>query len=82
MAALDAIGRAIPLDIFCLDFDVDESGRVVFFEANPSANMFSNAPAEIDYPASADARLQELIERLLHARAEAGATTATTTAPG
>jgi Flp pilus assembly protein TadD len=82
MAALGAIGRAIPLDIFCLDFDVDESGRVVFFEANPSANMFSNAPAEIDYPASADARLQELIERLLHARAEAGATTARTTAPG
>ena len=72
MAALDTIGRAVPLDIFCLDFDVDEAGRLVFFEANPSANLFSNAPAEIDYPRSADARLLELIERLLHARAEAG----------
>ena len=72
MAALDAIGRAVPLDIFCLDFDLDESGRLVFFEANACANLFSNAPAEMDYPRSADAHLLELIERLLHARAGAG----------
>jgi tetratricopeptide (TPR) repeat protein len=82
MAALDAIGRTVPLDIFCLDFDVDESGRLVLFEANACANLFSNAPAEIDYPPSADALLLELIERLLHARAEAGATSAKAAAPG
>ena len=82
MGALDAIGRTVPLDIFCLDFDVDESGQLVFFEANPCANLFSNAPAEIDYPPLADAHLQELIERLLHAMAEAGSTSAKATAPG
>jgi tetratricopeptide (TPR) repeat protein len=73
METLEAIGRAIPLDIFGLDFDVDESGRLVFFEANASMNLFSNAPTEMDYPASADALLLASIERLLHVRAETGA---------
>lgn len=72
MATLDAIGRAIPLDIFGLDFDVDDFGRVLYFEANANMNLFSSAPADLDYPPSADALLLERIERLLHARGEAG----------
>ena len=73
MAALEAIGRAIPLDIFGVDFDVDESGRLILFEANASMNLFSNAPPDMDYPASADATLLARIERVLHARAQSGA---------
>jgi Flp pilus assembly protein TadD/glutathione synthase/RimK-type ligase-like ATP-grasp enzyme len=73
LTTLQTIGRLLPLEIFGVDFDVDESGRVVFFEANASMNLFSNAPAELDYPPSADATLLEYIEALLHRRSDAAA---------
>jgi glutathione synthase/RimK-type ligase-like ATP-grasp enzyme/Flp pilus assembly protein TadD len=69
MTALEKIGRAVPLDIFGLDFDVDDGGRIVFFEANATMNLFSTAPAEFDYPRSADATLLEYVEALLKRRA-------------
>lgn len=35
LETLKEVGRRIPLDIFGVDFDVDDAGRVVFFEASP-----------------------------------------------
>jgi hypothetical protein len=69
MTTLEKIGRAVPLDIFGLDFDVDDCGRIVFFEANATMNLFSTAPTEFDYPSSADATLLQRIETLLDRRA-------------
>jgi len=60
MATLEAIGRAFPLDVFGLDFDVDDSGSVVFFEANASMNLFPHPLAEeLAYPPSSEARVSE-----------------------
>ena len=50
-AVLREVGRRMPLDIFGMDFDVDREGQVVFFEANATMNLLSNAPRDIDYPA-------------------------------
>jgi glutathione synthase/RimK-type ligase-like ATP-grasp enzyme len=73
LAALAAIGRLLPLDICGVDFDLDDAGRIVFFEANASMNLFSTAPAELDYPPSADATLLEYVEALLHRRSDSAA---------
>lgn len=51
--ALEEIGKRMPLEVFGIDFDVDHQGRVVFFEANATMNLLSNAPPEIDYPQDA-----------------------------
>lgn len=63
--ALSEIGRRIPLDVFGLDFDVDGNGQVVFFEANATMNLFSNAPAEIDYPIVSQDTLLDHLDQLL-----------------
>lgn len=69
MATLEAIGRTLPLDVFGLDFDVDEDGRVVFFEANPSMNLLWTGATELAYPRSAEAQFLEGVERLLERKA-------------
>lgn len=69
-SALHEIGRRIPMDIFGLDFDVDSSGRVIFFEANATMNLLSNAPREIDYPAVAQDRFLAAVDKLFLKRAD------------
>jgi tetratricopeptide (TPR) repeat protein len=68
MAALEAVGRSIPLDIFGMDFDVDDEGKVIFFEANASMNLFPKTPPEFPYPREAEIALIEQIDRLLERR--------------
>ena len=69
MAALEAVGRAIPLDIFGMDFDIDDDeGKVMFFEANASMNLFPKAPPEFPYPPEAEAALIDHIDGLLERR--------------
>jgi tetratricopeptide (TPR) repeat protein len=65
MTTVAAVGRALPLDIFGMDFDVDEQGRVVFFEANPSMNFRPKAPKEFPYPPQAAQTLVERMDALL-----------------
>jgi Flp pilus assembly protein TadD len=72
LAALDAIGRLMPLDIFGLDFDVDDHGAIVFFEANASMNLFGRALPEFPFPPIADATLMERMEAFLQRKANAG----------
>jgi hypothetical protein len=69
MTALDAIGRAMRMDIFGMDFDVDDEGRVVVFEANGSMNYFASAPKEFPYPPEAEAAFIKALESLLDRRA-------------
>lgn len=66
---LHAVAQAIPLDVFGMDFDVDEDGQVVFFEANAAMNFFSNAPEEFPYPAEAERQFCDALEAALDKRA-------------
>jgi glutathione synthase/RimK-type ligase-like ATP-grasp enzyme len=63
MQALRAIRERIPLDVFGVDFDVDADGRLIFYEANATMNLFSTARKEIPYPKEADERLKLAFQR-------------------
>jgi tetratricopeptide (TPR) repeat protein len=58
MQSLRAMRDRIPLDVFGVDFDVDAAGRLVFYEANASMNLFSTARKEVRHPQSADEALK------------------------
>ena len=63
MQALRVIRERIPLDVFGMDFDVDADGRVVFYEANATMNLFSTACKEVPNPKEADENLQKAFQR-------------------
>lgn len=63
------VGRRIPLDVFGMDFDVNDEGRVVFFESNATMLLLSNAPPDLDYPMSAQAAFLKRIDALFMKRA-------------
>lgn len=68
-AALFEVGRRIPLDIFGMDFDVDDQGRVVFFESNATMLLLSNAPKDLDYPQVAQRAFLKRVDDLFLQRA-------------
>ncbi len=70
MAVLEAVGRKIPLDIFGMDFDVDDDGNVVFFEANATMRMMIPVPEPFAYPPEGNERLVAALDQLLHEFAE------------
>ena len=59
----------MPLDIFGMDFDVDDEGRVVFFEANATMLLLSNAPKDLDYPQGAQQIFLQRLDTLFRKRA-------------
>jgi hypothetical protein len=60
--------------VFGLDFDVDEAGRVVFFEANAAMNvLWWLQSVEFAYPRSAEVQFLESVEHLLERKATRGA---------
>jgi len=65
VAALEAVGRQIPLDIFGMDFDVDAEGRVVFFETNATMRMTVPVPEAFAYPPEATERLISALDQLI-----------------
>lgn len=66
---LAEVGRRIPLDVFGMDFDVDDEGRVVFFESNATMLLLSNAPPDLDYPQDAQQAFLKRLDALLLQRA-------------
>lgn len=70
MCVLGTIGRRIPLEIFGMDFDVDDGGNVIFFEANATMGLMTPAPDPFPYPPEATQRLSEALDRLFHRFAE------------
>ncbi len=64
--ALEAVGRKIPLDIFGMDFDVDDDGNVVFFETNATMRMQVPVPEAFAYPPEATENLLAALSRLFH----------------
>ncbi|MEI7601525.1 MAG: hypothetical protein WCJ41_19690 [Aestuariivirga sp.] len=67
--ALLEVGRRIPLDVFGMDFDVDDEGRVVFFESNATMLLLSNAPKDLDYPQDAQQAFLKCLDTLFRKRA-------------
>ena len=66
---LAEVGRRIPLDVFGMDFDVDDEGRVIFFESNATMLLLSNAPPELDYPQDAQQAFLKRLDALFLKRA-------------
>jgi hypothetical protein len=62
MPVLEAIRDRVPLDVFGLDFDIDDDGRVVMFEAQATMVLIATGDA-IDYAVSP----KEPAERVLQA---------------
>ena len=63
--SLRAIRNRIPLDVFGMDFDVDANGRVVFYEANATMNLFSTAQKEVPNPKEVEDCLKLAFQRYL-----------------
>ena len=62
MQTLSEIRKRIPLDIFGIDFDLLPDGRLLFFEANASMNLFglpSPDEQDIQYPVHAENLMYE-----------------------
>ena len=59
MATLRAMRARNPLDVFGVDFDVMDDGRLLFFEANASMNLLSSADRRVDHPKAAEQRFME-----------------------
>jgi tetratricopeptide (TPR) repeat protein len=60
--SLQAISTRIPLDVFGVDFDVDAAGRLVFYEANATMNLYSTANEKVPYPPESEARLKAAMQ--------------------
>ena len=61
--ALRAIRDRMPLDVFGMDFEVDTDGRVIFYEANATMNLFSTAQKEVPNPQVVEDRLKLAFQR-------------------
>ena len=65
LEALWAIRKRIPLDVFGIDFGVDADGKVIFYEANATMNLFSTAHKTAPNPKEAEDRFKEVLSRYL-----------------
>lgn len=68
LQTLHEIRRKMPLDIFGVDFDVGQDGRVVFYEANASMYLLEYLgpdDADLRHPVDANVRLQKAIKAYL-----------------
>ena len=63
LQSLRAIRDRIPMDVFGLDFDVDADGRLIFYEANATMNLFSTARKEVPNPKAAEDGLKLAFQR-------------------
>jgi len=63
MQALLAICDRVPLEVLGIDFDIDREGRVIFYEANATMNLFSTAWHTVPNPKIAADRLKDAFVR-------------------
>jgi len=62
---LKEIREKIPLDIFGIDFDVDKSGRIVFYEANATMLLFSATFSDdVRHPIEAELKMKDAMKCL------------------
>lgn len=71
---LDEIGNLMPLDIFGMDFDITDDGRLAIFEANATMNFLANAEGGLTYPEEAQNRMTSALHQLFRQTASKIAT--------
>jgi tetratricopeptide (TPR) repeat protein len=72
---LKAIHSRVPLDVYGIDFDVDDDGRVVLFEVGSSMNFhpLTPTPEHLLLPPEIEIRLNAAFRRLVHRKTTGGA---------
>lgn len=70
LRVLEAVRDRMPLDFFGIDFDVDDEGQVVLFEANAAMNLLSHPgdPEDIALPDAPSERIKEAFRRAVDRR--------------
>lgn len=70
MRVLEAVRDRMPLDFFGIDFDVDDDGKVVFFEANAAMNLLRHPgePEDIALPDAPFERIKAAFRRAVDRR--------------
>ncbi|CAM5776920.1 hypothetical protein LMIY3S_05775 [Labrys miyagiensis] len=54
---LHKVAELMPLEIFGMDFDITEDGKLLIFEANATMNLLSTSPEGFHYPKEVEDRL-------------------------
>ncbi len=68
MPVLEAVRERVPLDVFGMDFDLNDDGEVVFFEAQSSMILLmpsSGIPEHLQLPVVLSDRVNEAFRRLV-----------------
>jgi len=75
LRTLEAIRDRMPLDQFGVDFDVDEDGTMVLFEANSAMNFLPHPgePADVVLPPEPFERVNAAFHRLVRRKIDGGA---------
>lgn len=71
MQTLEAVRARLPLDMFGVDFDVDQTGRIVLFEASAAMIFLSSAestPRDVRLPVEPRHRVIDAFRRLIDVR--------------
>lgn len=70
LKALEAVRDRLPLDFCGIDFEIDEAGSVVFFEANAAMNLLkrNTEPADITLPDEPFERIKAAFRRAVERR--------------
>ena len=68
METLKKIREKIPLEVFGIDFDVTNDGKVLFFEANATMLLLSSAVKTMPHPVHAEKRLLSSFKQYFHGR--------------
>jgi hypothetical protein len=75
LRVLETVRDRMPLDFFGIDFDVDDEGQVVFFEANAAMNLLKHSgdPEDIALPDAPFERIKAAFRRAVDRRIGASA---------
>jgi hypothetical protein len=67
---MEAIRERMPLDFFGVDFDIDDAGQVVLFEANAAMNILKRPkePADQTLPDEPFDRIKAAFRRAVERR--------------
>jgi Flp pilus assembly protein TadD/glutathione synthase/RimK-type ligase-like ATP-grasp enzyme len=70
LRTLETIRDRMPMDLFGVDFDVDDAGKVVFFEANAAMNLLKRAhePEDVTLPDAPFERIKTAFRRAVDRR--------------
>lgn len=72
LARAQSIASMVPLQVFGMDFDINEQGQVVIFEVNATMNFLTTTHGATAYPETAERELLDMMERFFVSYGEGG----------